>query len=432
MTGFRLRLTTPDTVSAQEAQASFYWITDRASSFTTGLDPSLRPLGPVPPLNIDLVRIAVAVYAADRSTYRSRRGSDWNQRELEVEVPVSNAAAWTAVAGDVTSVLDFLTGDRWSLSFNEEIAPTPIATADKNRTKSPKRVVLLSGGADSAIGALVSRSDLAEGDRHVLVSHVSFTPVAPLQRTVASTIERLIPGPEQQHLQLRLSRNARRIDGSNYATESSSRSRSLLFLALGLAVAAIHESPLWIPENGFASLNPPLGPDRRGSLSTRTTHPAFLGGLTDVLQTIGAHGVIENPFGDSTKGEMFARAAGIVGTNHASAFLSNTNSCAHTGQRSFGISPTQACGVCFGCFVRRASFAASGLQDGTSYISSDGNTKLNDWLDGNSVVPAVRSFVRRGVRERDIIALSLPPSYPIADALELCRRGIHELAGFLQ
>ncbi len=241
MARFRLRLTTPDTFSTQEAQGSFYWLTDRASSFTTRLDPSLRALGPVPALNIDLVRIAVAVYAADRSTYRSRRGSDWNQRDLDLEVPVSNAAAWTAVAGHLTSVLDFLTGDRWSLSFNEESAPTPTATADKNRPSRPSES---------------SYSVVAPTPPSVPWCHVRIWPKASAtcsSRTSAShpwrrcsercleRIERLIPGPEQQHLQLRLSRKHAASTARNYPTESSSRSRSLLFLALGLAVAAIHQ-----------------------------------------------------------------------------------------------------------------------------------------------------------------------------------------------
>jgi hypothetical protein len=429
---FRLRLTRPDTITAEEAQSSFYWLTDDASSFTTKLDPRLSVLGPVPELNIDLVRIAVAAYAADRSASRSGGGSDWNQRDLDIKVPVSNPGAWNAVTEEFSSVLAFLTGDRWTLTFNAERPPTTSSTPDGDSTEPPKRVVLLSGGADSAIGALLSRTDLGKTERHTLVSHVSFTPLSPIQRSFASTIERLVPGPGQQHVQVQLSRNKHRIDGKDYPSESSSRSRSLLFLALGLAVASIHKVPLWIPENGFASLNPPLGPDRRGSLSTRTTHPQFLGGLAAVLQTVGAHGAIENPFADLTKGEMFRRAVELVGDHEAGAFLSATNSCAHTGQRSFRVSPTTSCGVCFGCVVRRAAFHAAGIADTTPYIATGTDAKLDDWLEANSVIPAVRSFVRRGVRAPDIIALSLPPTYPIATALELCRRAISELQGLVQ
>jgi hypothetical protein len=126
---------------------------------------------------------------------------------------------------------------------------------------------------------------------------------------------------------------------------------------------------------------------------------------------------------------MFTRAATLLGAEAASAFLSATNSCAHTGQRAFGIPPTRHCGVCFGCVVRRASFHASGVTDTTEYISAGSDSRLQRWLDRISVEPAVRSFVKRGVSERDLIALGLPASQPLADALDLCRRGISELGG---
>lgn len=425
MPAFRLRLAAPTAVIAEEARSSFYWLPDRSSSFTSTLGPALGAFGPVPDLNVDLVRLAATVYAADRSVIRAARGSGWNQRNFELEIPVSDAARWSAVSSDLENVIGFLTGDHWSLSFNEDAAPAEeVATS----TAMPKRVVLLSGGADSAIGALVSRADLAADEQHVLLSHFSASSVAPIQRNIAERVAALLPEPSQKHRQIHFGRNQHRLDSTAYPTEPSSRSRSLLFLALGLAVASIYEVPLWIPENGFASLNPPLGPERRGSLSTRTTHPAFLGGLSDVLTAVGARGLIENPFAASTKGELFTRAAVLIGDTAAADLLSATNSCAHTGQRSFHISPTTACGVCFGCVVRRASFHAAGLSDTTSYISADSNAQLQAWLDRNSVVPAVRSFVARGVRQRDLIALSLPPTYPMAQALDLCGRGVEELS----
>jgi 7-cyano-7-deazaguanine synthase in queuosine biosynthesis len=427
MPGFTLRVKAPAVISPDEAKTSFYWLAGGSSSFTTGLGPNLGKLGPVQDLSVDLVRIAVTVYAADRSTYRESGGSNWNQRSLQLEIPVSDAARWQAVAGELASVVAFLTGDEWTFRFNEEQAPVePVA----EKADGPsKRVVLLSGGADSAIGALVSRNELAPEERHILLSHFSASFFAPIQRAIAEAVEQLLPGPAQQHVQIHLSRKQKRLDGTEYPTEQSSRSRSLLFLALGLAVASIEEVPLWIPENGFAALNPPLGPERRGSLSTRTTHPAFLDGLAEVLRNVGAHGMIENPFASSTKGEMFKRAAALAGDDAASSFLGSTNSCAHTGQRAFGISPTMACGVCFGCVIRRASFAASHVRDATAYIAPGSNQKLQAWLDDKSVEPAVRSFVKRGVRERDLTAMSLPNSFPLSDALDLCRRGIGELAG---
>jgi 7-cyano-7-deazaguanine synthase in queuosine biosynthesis len=292
-------------------------------------------------------------------------------------------------------------------------------------------VVLVSGGADSAVGALVSRSQLGNDEGHLLLSHVGSKTLATFQDEVASTVERLLPGPSQEHLAIGLRRRAAQIDGTSFTSEASSRSRSLLFLSLGLAAESIHDVPLWIPENGFASLNPPLSPDRRGSLSTRTTHPRFLEDLSGILQRIGAQAEIHNPFADLTKGEMFITASELVGADEASAFLSATHSCAHSDQRFIGFGVDRQCGVCFGCIVRRASFKAAGLNDATKYVSG-GSARVDRWLAGKSVELAMRGFVQRGARGVDIAAMSLPASYSPKDALDLCQRGCAELEGYLK
>jgi hypothetical protein len=426
MPRFTLRLAASDEVPTEEAASSFYWLTDQRSSFTPGMGPSLGLLGAVPALNVDVVRIALAAFAADRSVPREGGGSNWNQRPLELEIPVSDPSAWSGVAQELARVLGFLSGDRWALSFVKEQAPVEAVRLPDMAT-APIRVVLLSGGADSAIGGLYSRSLLASGEHHILLSHFSNTMLAPIQRHVAAEIERLIPGPTQEHVVVHLGRREKRIDGTVYPSEPTSRSRSLLFLALGLAVASIHNVPLWIPENGFASINPPLGPERLGSLSTRTTHPAFLQDLSTVLTKVGAHAVIENPFARSTKGEMYQRVVDLVGPNEASAFLSATHSCALTGQRAHHISAEVPCGICYGCVLRRASFAASGVTDKTSYIAPSSDPVVQKWLDGKSVEQPVRNFIRRGVRGRDLATLGLPQNYALRDALDLCQRGIKEL-----
>ena len=426
MAHFTLRLQANDQVSADEAKSSFYWLTDQRSSFTPGIGPSLGKFGPVPDLNIDVVRVALAAFAADRSVLREGKGSNWNQRDLELNVPVSDPNSWTAVADELAGVLGFLSGDRWTLLFTQGKSPVePIALPDTNG--APKRVVLLSGGADSAIGGLYSRSQLGQDEHHILLSHFSNTMLAPIQRHVASEIERLIPGPGQQHVVVHLGRRNGRIDGSSYPSEPTSRSRSLLFLALGLAVASIHQVPLWIPENGFASLNPPLGLERLGSLSTRTTHPAFLQRLSALLTKVGAHAVIENPFARVTKGEMYERVVGLVGTDEASKFLSATHSCALTGQRDKHISAAVPCGICYGCVLRRASFSASGVADLTAYIAPSNDPVVQKWLNEKSVERPVRNFIRRGVKGRDLATLCLPDDYLLRDAQDLCERGIAEL-----
>ncbi|NEA60369.1 hypothetical protein G3I60_40955 [Streptomyces sp. SID13666] len=427
MPDFTLRLAADQPTAEHKARSSFYWLADARSSFR-GIPPTLHPLTAVPALNRDFVRVAATVLAADRSVLRAGRGSDWNQRRINLAVPVSAPDRWNQAAPELARVLAFLSGDHWTLTFHhdppQQDAPRP---DDPPQRPAPRRVVLLSGGADSAVGALRSRTELAEGESHILLSHFSNTMLPPIQKHVAEQAQALTPGPGQDHLTIHLGRGSKRIDGTPYPSESSTRTRSLLFLALGLAAAAPHRVPLWIPENGFASLNPPLGPERLGSLSTRTTHPRFLQDLSQTLASIGAHAAIENPFATSTKGEMFTWAIQLLGEERASAYLSATHSCSLVGQWTHGFGANRSCGVCFGCTLRRASFTASGIADRTAYIDPAADSAAAAWLARKSVRQPMRNFVQRGVTGRDLAAMSLPDTYLLREALDLCRRGIAEL-----
>ena len=296
MPDFQLQLAVPSPVPENSAKSTFYWPSGAPGSFDStyrlwsssfrpqrgGLGPRLGALGPVAEPNIDFVRIAAAVFTADRSTPRRRGGSNWNSRDIGVTVPVGTPDRWRLVSEDLKSLLGLLTGDSWRLGFVPSFAPKePVAKF----APGAERVVLVSGGADSAIGALRSRQTVGPGG-DILVSHVGATILAPIQREVAAGAEKLVPGMPQEHLQINFRRKAHQVNGATFPSEPSSRSRSLLFLAFGLAVASREGIPLWIPENGFASLNPPLGAERRGSLSTRTTHPAFLEGLSMILESV--------------------------------------------------------------------------------------------------------------------------------------------------
>jgi hypothetical protein len=66
----------------------------------------------------------------------------------------------------------------------------------------------------------------------------------------------------------------------------------------------------------------------------------FLEQLPTLAIAAGAHVVIENPLARMTKGEMFARTAELLGADAASALLSATHPCGHTGRT------TNNCGCC--------------------------------------------------------------------------------------
>jgi hypothetical protein len=422
MPSYALRMTLPSTVAQSTALATFYWTPTGRDSFVRTYGPTLGGLGPVPELNVDFVRVAVAAYAADRSTPRSSNGSNWSQRALELTVPVSDPSRWKPLDDRLAALLGFLSGDAWALNFVAARKPKE-RIADK--PAQPARVVLLSGGADSAVGALVSRDELGN-EPHALVSHFAADFLPSIQRAIVSEIGRLLVGPDQAHWTIHFTRRSKQPNGAKFSDEYSTRSRSLLFIALGLAVASVHRTPLWIPENGFASLNPALGPDRRGSLSTRTTHPFFLTGLQTLLTEVGAHAELSNPFQDLTKGEMFRRAADIIGPGPASDLLSQTLSCAHTGHKTHGYSIKIGCGVCFGCLVRKAAFLASDLVDHSKYLPAT-DAKLSNYLAGKSAEHSLKLFLEDGIGVADVAAMSLPGSYPARQAVELCQRAMDEL-----
>ena len=424
MTALALALSRTEADGLVGMDEVFLWDGSANDSFKSLLKPNLSSLGPVPSLNADFVRIALAVNAADHSVLRSARGSSWNRRELELSVPVSDPAVWAAHSTQLIALTNFLTGDSWSFSFSQ--AHLDASTVSMIGDTS-KRVVLVSGGADSATGALLSAHTLAGKETHTLVSHSSSSASGTPQRTVASALNSAYPGKTSAHHQVFLSRVRKRLDGTYYRSESSSRSRSLLFLALGLAVASQSGGPLWIPENGFASLNPPLGPERIGALSTRTTQPWFLEQVSLLLADVGAHGLIENPFQRMTKGEMFAEVAKILGATEASTFLSATSSCSHTDQHHLkGVTSGTHCGVCFGCVVRKASFKAAGLTDATKYLSDD-SAKYATYLEQRSILDATRDFVESGIDVPTVMAMALPDSLGVREALKLCERGLNEL-----
>jgi hypothetical protein len=403
----------------------FLWDGSATDSFKTALGPTLDSLGPVSPMNADFVRIALAAYSADHTVLRESRGSKWNVRDFTLTVPVSNPDAWAGAGNRLSEAIGFLTGDRWTFEFHQlpDLLENESLVADTSL-----RTVLVSGGADSACGAIFSASTLSGEQTHSLVSHASSPSIRKPQKQVGEQLESLFPGRQAAHHRIFLGRGHKRLDGTDYPVEPSSRSRSLLFLALGLSVASQSKSPLWIPENGFASLNPPLGPERLGALSTRTTQPWFLWRISEILKAVGAHGIIENPFQLMTKGEMFEIIAEIVGSAKASEYLSSTNSCSHTDQNFHGVASGTHCGVCFGCIVRRASFKAADILDTTRYLSNE--ARFDPYTSKHSVVEAAKDFANSAISNATIMIMPLPPTLTVNQAKDLCERGQAEIRSY--
>jgi hypothetical protein len=236
---------------------------------------------------------------------------------------------------------------------------------------------------------------------------------------------------DPEHLQIHLGRRSEQLGtGDAFDNETSSRSRSLLFIALGLAAASVREGGLTMAENGFTSLNVPLTPERRGALSTRTTHPAFIGGLTGILTEVGVATTITNPFQALTKGQVFRQVADQIGDDKASELLSRTHSCAKSDMWRYGLSPVAHCGVCFGCLVRRGAFIAAGLDDETEYANEvlAGNNRTRFFRGKRlATYESVRYALEDGFTVKDTLGLGLPSDASIGDATDLANAGLSEL-----
>ena len=294
--------------------------------------------------------LALGVWAADKLVPRNIQPDAWT-RDLVLEIPTT--PHWAALFPRLALLLQFLTGDTWTLQPREFQAEIKF-TGSWTHVWQPTAVALFSGGLDSLTGAI----DLLEqGHRLVLVSHYDYGQLAAAQQTLAAALAKYYGPDRLHHLTLRV-----QLEGP----ELTLRSRSLLYLALGLTevTAFSGDLPLFIPENGWISLNPPLTLNRLGAYSTRTTHPHFLGELTSLWQQVGLAQVLENPYQGLTKGEMLAQCRNL-GLLEKLAPLSV--SCARPVVGRWQGESVGACGYCYPCLVRRAALHRLGWDRGADY-----------------------------------------------------------------
>ena len=306
----------------------------------------------LPVIAADLVCLAVAVYAADLRIARKFADDRWT-RDLTVHLPVSDVSAWRQARSTLVKMLAYLTGDRWQVELRQrQLATNGVSSPPAEK---PSAVSLFSGGLDSFIGA----SDLAEGNgRIALISHYGPGVTAKIQRSVFGELEKAYLN-RLDHLRFWIHPPL----SEGHEGEPTMRSRSLLFLALGTAVAASHgaDVPLVVPENGLVSLNVPLTGTRLSSLSTRTTHPHFIALYRRFLSKIGLTTPVELPYRFHTKGQMLAEAKNQNLIQNAARL---TMSCAHPeAGRHRHAAPSLHCGYCVPCIIRRAAMEAAQVPD---------------------------------------------------------------------
>ena len=386
---------------------------------------------------IDLLLLAALVNAADTRISRSSNAQDGWTREIDLYAPVSAPQVWAEQKARLETLLRFLTGDRWRVFFySRPDHCRSLATQPTSRAIHPiTHVSLLSGGLDSLIGAI---DLLAAGRRPLFVGHYWDGQTAKAQAAVLSA---LTTHYSQQHvncLRVRLGFDRNSLDTGE--TESTQRSRSFLFYAIGALAASTFDQSMTVnvPENGLIALNVPLDPLRVGALSTRTAHPHVITGMTQLTHAVGLPVSFSNPYRHMTKGEMVSRCADRAFLRSIVAY---SMSCSSPAKMRFqGLSPSH-CGRCVACLIRRASLKAGlGMEDPTRYAVEDlrAGTLSTKRAEGRDI----RSFqllanrINRDPRLAKILVHKPGPLVGAPDEVpryaEVFRRGVLEVAALLQ
>lgn len=370
-----------------------------------------------------MANVACAVYSADKRVSRKSTRDHWT-RNLHLSVPV--AEDFPDVEEDLDHVLGLLSGDVWRIELRRDgqhsLYPDKVFSPELCEFD---RVALFSGGLDSLTGALES---LGRGERLLLVGHFDSGAVAGVQRRVATALPGKYSG-RFRLVQFRLSPRP--------SLETSTRSRTMLFLSLATLVADGLDTPLsvQIAENGFIGLNVPLTGARIGSYTTRTTHPRFMGGLQRVFDRAGLS-TFENPYALLTKGEVVRRLQAAGGTLQ---LVEASQSCSKAGARRFQhMSPMKNCGCCFPCLLRRAALHSVGWDDASSYWrDAFGDAKVMAARDLGRDLRALLLATHRSLESEDwtrraVMSAGAPltPGY-FEDLVSVVQRGFAEVAALV-
>lgn len=402
-----------------------------------GLD-DLARLGVFPSeIGLDLLVLAAHVHAADTRISRTTESQDTWTREIRLVVPVSDCARWTATLPLLQRLLNFLTGDRWTLGVRPRPAgfETAVPIRPPQLTTPLNSLALFSGGLDSLIGSI---DVLEHGDTPLFISHAGDGATSDSQNTLFKGLKGHYR--RQPFDRLRIWMNFPIGLVRNVGSETTTRGRSFLFFAAGVFAGSGLAGTfiLRVPENGLIALNVPLDPLRLGSLSTRTTHPFYMARWNDLLFALGISGRVENPFWDKTKGEMVANCANQM---LLARLVPSSLSCSSPTKGRWKGRGAEHCGYCLPCLIRRAALRRGlSVGDPTSYTVPDLTANVLDTRQAEG--QQVRSFqfaIERLQERPELAALLIHKQGPLSDESAACRaalaevyrRGLDEVAALL-
>jgi 7-cyano-7-deazaguanine synthase in queuosine biosynthesis len=373
----------------------------------------------------DFALISFFIYGIDRLVPRRANSVDGWSREIKVDLPVYSVNKWQSVKKQLDDLLSFLTGDYWNTSFYKNSLKLPQKQLDQLYNQQFPQVNLFSGGLDSLVGAI----DVLERVKQpvLYISHYDPTMRGPLN--------------DQQELEKKLVDKYKKLfvrlpsvkvflsENSSGQSETTSRSRSILFIGLAALLAQAKGIEIIVPENGTVSVNYPLSPSRRSACSTRTTHPTLLNFIADLWNSLGINLTVTNPYRFKTKGEMVVECANA-------AFLSSisnmSNSCGKRGHRAHWDKSGTHCGICMPCIYRRASL--EGVADTTEYGNSINDLKFlrKKGQDVSALLDFLKSPISRNDIKFEIISNGIRDLICLSDYVELIQRTRDELARWVR
>lgn len=365
----------------------------------------------------DLLSISLAVVASDLYAIRDCSPDGWT-RELDLTIAVNDPSFWNSEKELLEDQLRFLSTDIWNFNFIDSgfMPSKPKSITYPNEDC----VTLLSGGLDSFIGAIDLKH---EGLDPYAVSQI-VRGDAEKQKTFAQDI-----GSGIKLIQFNHNASVSRLDKS----PPTQRTRSIIFLTYGVIMATClkkyldsKEVILYMSENGFISINPPLTGSRIGSLSTRTTNPIFLDLFQALLNKAGINVSIKNKYQFKTKGEM------LLDCKDQDYLIANAHKTTSCGR--FGVHKLTHCGRCVPCLVRRSAFKKWGIKDETKYVYHDLSVKDQNhayYDDVRSAGIAISKMKSEGLHS--FLGTSLNSSIigDVKDYENVAKRGILELELFL-
>lgn len=359
---------------------------------------------------LDFVIIAMAVVAADKAVLRKKSADGWT-RKIELSIYLHDALKWRREKRKLENMLRFLSGDFWNLDINA--LPESLLPQKKYDLRQQDCICLLSGGMDSLVGAI----DLHEEGRNPLF--------------VSQTVRGDADHQKEYAMQFGInnlcqwSNNVKK----KGISEISTRTRSIIFFAYALLASCgigyniYGRKELFVPENGYISLNIPLDPLRTGSLSTKTTHPVYMRAMQEIWNDVGIKIDFILPYKYKTKGEVLMECKN---QNLMKKFIFGSTSCGKY-QRKL-----QHCGVCVPCLVRRAAFLKNNLRDITEGGYFKENLQYSYSKDVAAAALAVVQYEKYGIESFVKGELSFAKGEERKLYLGVVERGVQEIAVLLR